>query len=79
MTTFARLVPAAVGTPLTVLGDQLLKLTGQDTNDQFALIEQVNEPGAGLPPHLHTREDETFFVLGCTDNYHYVREYSGRN
>ena len=64
MTAIAKLVPAAGGTALNVLGDHVLvKLTGQDTNAQFALTEQVNQPGTGLPPHLHTHEDETFLVL----------------
>jgi quercetin dioxygenase-like cupin family protein len=64
MTALPKLVPAAAGTALTVLGDPvLLKLTGQDTNAQFTLTEQVNEPGTGLPLHLHTRHDETFLVL----------------
>ncbi|UOQ51750.1 cupin domain-containing protein [Hymenobacter cellulosivorans] len=64
MTAIPKLVPAAAGTPLNVLGDQVLvKLTGQDTNAQFALTEQVNKPGTGLPLHLHTQEDETFLVL----------------
>jgi quercetin dioxygenase-like cupin family protein len=64
MTANPKLVPAAAGTSLHVLGDQVLvKLTGQDTNGQFALTEQWNEPGTGIPPHRHLREDETFFVL----------------
>ena len=64
MTAMPKLVSAAGGTALNVLGDHVLvKLTGQDTNAQFALTEQVNQPGTGLPLHLHTREDETFLVL----------------
>jgi quercetin dioxygenase-like cupin family protein len=64
MTALAKLVPAAAGTALNVLGDPvLLKLTGQDTNAQFALTEQVSQPGTSMPAHLHTQEDETFLVL----------------
>jgi quercetin dioxygenase-like cupin family protein len=64
MTANPKLVPAAAGTSLQVLGDQVLvKLTSQDTNGQFALTEQWNAPGTGIPTHLHLREDETFFVL----------------
>jgi quercetin dioxygenase-like cupin family protein len=64
MTANPKLVPAAAVTTLHVLGDQVLvKLTGQDTNGQFALTEQLNEPGTGIPSHLHQQEDETFFVL----------------
>lgn len=64
ITALPKLVPAAAGTLLNVLGDRVLvKLTGENTNAQFALTEQVNEPGTGLPPHRHTQEDETFLVL----------------
>jgi quercetin dioxygenase-like cupin family protein len=60
----AKVVPAAAGTPLNVLGDRLvLKLTSADTNGQFTLTEQFNEPGTGIPRHQHSREDESFLVL----------------
>jgi len=49
---------------LNVLGDnQNIKLTGADTNGQYTLIEQNNEPGVGIPPHVHENEDEVFQVL----------------
>ncbi|MGI4832613.1 MAG: cupin domain-containing protein [Janthinobacterium lividum] len=64
MNTFATVIPAAAGTPLTVLGDRLLlKLTSADTAGCFTLVEQFNEPGTGIPLHRHTREDESFWVL----------------
>jgi quercetin dioxygenase-like cupin family protein len=37
--------------------------TGQDTRGQFALQEQVGRKGNVPPPHIHYREDETFYVL----------------
>jgi len=37
--------------------------TGEDTNGQFALQEQVGRKGNVPPPHIHHREDETFYVL----------------
>lgn len=37
--------------------------TAEDTQGQFALIEAVNRKGNGPPPHIHHREDETFYVL----------------
>src|SRR5215469_4729346 len=37
--------------------------TGQDTLGQFALQEQVGRKGNVPPPHIHHREDETFYVL----------------
>ncbi|MGI4869675.1 MAG: cupin domain-containing protein [Janthinobacterium lividum] len=60
----ATVLPAAAGTPLTVLGDRLLlKLTSPDTAGRFTAVEQFNEPGTGIPLHRHTREDESFWVL----------------
>lgn len=48
----------------SVMGDyQNMKLVGTDTNGQFTLIEQNNEPGFGIPPHVHENEDEVFQVL----------------
>jgi quercetin dioxygenase-like cupin family protein len=37
--------------------------TGDDTQGQFALQEQVGRKGNVPPPHIHHREDETFYVL----------------
>jgi quercetin dioxygenase-like cupin family protein len=52
------------GTKMIVLGDnQTIKLTGKDTNGQFTLIEQFDEPGVGIPPHIHYNEDELFCIL----------------
>ena len=47
-----------------MLGDnQKIKLTGKETSGQCTLIEQNNEPGVGIPPHVHENEDEVFQVL----------------
>jgi quercetin dioxygenase-like cupin family protein len=52
------------GIRLNVLGDhQCIKLSGKDTNNQFTLIEQSNEPGVGVPKHVHAHEDEVFYVM----------------
>ena len=37
--------------------------TGQDTQGQFALQEMVGRKGNVPPPHIHHREDETFYIL----------------
>jgi quercetin dioxygenase-like cupin family protein len=37
--------------------------TAEDTQGQFALIEAVGRKGNGPPPHIHHREEETFYVL----------------
>lgn len=59
-----KIVKNSTGNKLNALGDnQNIKLTGEDTNGQFALIEQNNDPGVGIPPHVHENEDEVFQVL----------------
>ena len=40
-----------------------LKLTGEDTNGQYTLIEECDMPGRGIPLHVHDREDEVFQVI----------------
>jgi quercetin dioxygenase-like cupin family protein len=37
--------------------------TGEDTGGRFALMEQVARKGNVPPPHIHHREDETFYVV----------------
>ena len=38
-------------------------LRSQDTGAAFSLHSGTMAPGAGAPLHVHTREDETFYVL----------------
>ncbi len=33
------------------------------TGGVFSIIEQTSPPGEGIPPHIHSREDETFSIL----------------
>ena len=35
----------------------------KDTNGAFFLVEALLAPGTEPPPHVHTREDELFYVL----------------
>ena len=37
--------------------------TGEETQGRFALIEMVGRKGNVPPPHIHHREDETFYIL----------------
>jgi quercetin dioxygenase-like cupin family protein len=37
--------------------------TGKDTNGAYAQVEGVLMPGGEAPPHIHHREDETFYVV----------------
>ena len=59
-----KIVRKEEGEVINVIGDiQMHKITGADTNNQ--IVEWVNDvaPGVGIPPHIHTREDEIFRVL----------------
>jgi quercetin dioxygenase-like cupin family protein len=63
-------VPQAVikqtgeGRTVAVVGDVYRFLaTGEDTNGKYALWEAVVPPGGGPPPHVHSREEEGFYVL----------------
>ena len=37
--------------------------TAEDTQGQFALMEQITRKGNFPPRHIHHREDETFYVI----------------
>jgi mannose-6-phosphate isomerase-like protein (cupin superfamily) len=41
-------------------------VTSKETDKQFALIESTAPPQSAVPLHVHTREDETFFILEGT-------------
>jgi quercetin dioxygenase-like cupin family protein len=59
-----KIIRQSEGKKLNVLGDsQIIKLSGQDTNGQFAIIVQDNPPNASIPKHIHTNEDELFSVI----------------
>jgi quercetin dioxygenase-like cupin family protein len=52
------------GRTVAVVGDVYRFLaTGEDTNGKYALFEAVVPPGGGPPPHVHSREEEGFYVL----------------
>ncbi|MFO1489013.1 MAG: cupin domain-containing protein [Verrucomicrobiota bacterium] len=52
------------GKAVNVLGtSMLLRVLGSDTNGTLAVVESIDAPHAGPPPHIHAREDETFQVL----------------
>ena len=46
-----------LGTLMTV------KATGEQTNGEFGLIEQILQPGFASPLHVHHSEDEAFYLL----------------
>lgn len=52
------------GRTIGVVGDIYRFLaTGEDTDGRYALMEAIVPPGGGPPPHIHSREEEGFFVL----------------
>lgn len=54
----------AEGRTIAVVGDVYRFLAvGEDTNGRYALWEAVVPPGGGPPPHVHSREEEGFYVL----------------
>ncbi|RAJ13454.1 cupin domain-containing protein [Olleya aquimaris] len=59
-----KIIKDSEGEILNVIGDiQTHKLIGSDTGNQ--IVEWVDnvEPGVGIPPHIHTKEDEIFRVI----------------
>lgn len=52
------------GRTIAVVGDVYRILaTGEDTNGKYAVWEALVPPGGGPPPHVHSREEEGFYVL----------------
>jgi quercetin dioxygenase-like cupin family protein len=55
---------AADGRTIAVVGDVYRFLaTGDDTAGRYATWEAIVPPGGGPPPHVHSREEEWFYVL----------------
>src|ERR1041384_5670168 len=56
--------PPGKGRTVAVVGDVYRFLaTGEDTNGKYTLWEAIVPPGGGPPPHVHSREEEGFYVL----------------
>ena len=52
------------GRTIAVVGDVYRFLaTGEDTNGKYALWEAIVPPGGGPPRHVHSREEEGFYIL----------------
>src|SRR5271170_5558307 len=55
---------AGEGHTLAVVGDVYRFLaTGEETNGKYAVWEAIVPPGGGPPPHVHSREEERFYIL----------------
>ena len=62
--TQATIKQAGEGRTIAVVGDVYRFLaTGEDTSGRYALFEALVSPGGGPPPHVHSREEEGFYVL----------------
>jgi quercetin dioxygenase-like cupin family protein len=56
--------PLGKGRTVGVVGDVYRFLaTGEDTDGKYALWEALVPPGGGPPPHVHSREEEGFYIL----------------
>ena len=60
-------VAAGDGERIWIVGDTMtLKATGDSTAGSLMVLENLTAPGGGPPPHIHTREDEFWYVLDGT-------------
>jgi len=60
----AHVRPAEGRRSLRVFGELVTcKVTGDQTGGAYSLFEVTTQPGEGPPPHVHHREDESFYVL----------------
>jgi mannose-6-phosphate isomerase-like protein (cupin superfamily) len=58
---------AGEGERIWIVGDTMTLLaTGERTGGGMVLLENLTAPGGGPPPHVHTREDEFWFVVDGT-------------
>ncbi len=56
--------PVTEGRTFAVVGDVYRFLaTGDETDGKYALWEAIVPPGGGPPPHVHSREQEVFYIL----------------
>ena len=52
------------GRTVAVVGDVYRFLaTGEETDGKYAMWEALVPPGGGPPPHIHSREEESFYIL----------------
>ena len=50
--------------PLNIVGEEtIVKVSAEDSEDTLAFFHLVAPPMTGPPLHVHTREDELFYVL----------------
>jgi quercetin dioxygenase-like cupin family protein len=56
--------PTGTGKTYSAVGDRYVVLaSGEQTGGAYCLLEATVPPGSGPPPHYHTREEESFYVI----------------
>jgi mannose-6-phosphate isomerase-like protein (cupin superfamily) len=61
----------AEGRTIAVVGDVYRFLaTGANTDGKYTIWEAIVPPGGGPPPHVHSREDEGFYILEGEITFH---------
>lgn len=51
-------------TPVWAMGIRVtVMVTAEETDGAYSVFEDIIPPGGGPPPHTHSREDETIFVM----------------
>jgi mannose-6-phosphate isomerase-like protein (cupin superfamily) len=71
MSDTTRVLAPGQGEVIEVVGDRVVvKATAEDTDGAYTVLEVTVQPDAGPPPHIHHREDETFYVLQGTFVFH---------
>ena len=69
------LLTPAEGRTVAVVGDVYRFLaTGDDTDGKYAMWEAIVPPGGGPPPHVHSREEEAFYILEGEITFHIGEE-----
>lgn len=57
-------IPESERRALWLMGSRLdIVVGGEQTGGAYAVAEDRSSPGFGPPPHVHTREDEAFYVI----------------
>jgi len=57
-------VPNDGGKQVNILGiPMVIRIHGRDTGGVISAVESHDVPGGGPPPHIHSREEEGFYVL----------------
>jgi quercetin dioxygenase-like cupin family protein len=53
------------GKQLRIFGgvEFLVKVSSEESGGAFTLLDNINPAGLYLPPHVHSQEDETFYIL----------------